>query len=88
MTSSNDAASVAAWDDALDALAVRVRSQAAFLNGDGMYPDGAWTPPPGPLPLTCRERVLVLLAQSREIERELEARRRRSHTAAPVSPYR
>jgi hypothetical protein len=79
--------SEAGWDGALDALETRVRAQAAFLAGDGPLPEGAWTPPPGPLPEAHRARVLVLLAQSRDIERELLAARPRS-VPGPTSPYR
>jgi hypothetical protein len=78
----------AVWALALDALEARVRAQAAFLAGDGPLPAGEWTPPPGPLPESCRARVLVLLSQSRDIERELLAARARRSTPAPVSPYR
>jgi hypothetical protein len=75
------------WDLALDELETRVRAQATFLAGDGPCPEGQWTPPPGALPAELRERVLVLLAQSRDVERELTARSRRS-APAPLSPYR
>jgi hypothetical protein len=79
---------IATWDAALDALAARLRAQEAFVRGDGAYPEGSWTPPAGALPATCRDRALVLLAQSREIERELDGRRRRKAVPAPASPYR
>jgi hypothetical protein len=75
------------WHNALDALAARLAAQAAFLGGEGAFPEGSWSPPAGPLPEGCRERAIVLLSQSLELERRFEATRRAA-TPAPASPYR
>jgi hypothetical protein len=76
------------WDTALDALEARLRSQAAFLAGDGPYPEGSWSPPQGPLPEACRARATLLLTQSNELEGESVARRPRVAVSATPSPYR
>jgi hypothetical protein len=78
---------VAVWHDALDSLAARLAAQAAFLGGEGAFPEGSWTPPSGPLPGECRPRAILLLAESQELERRLAATRRAA-PLAPASPYR
>jgi hypothetical protein len=75
----------AAWGDALDALATRLRAQLTFLAGDGACPEGNWIPPAGPLPAEYRPRAMVLLAQSRELETRASSRRPRTSFS---SPYR
>jgi hypothetical protein len=76
------------WDTALDALDARLRSQSAFLAGDGPYPEGSWSPPEGPLPEACRARATLLLTQSNELERASVTRRPRVAASAAPSPYR